>query len=72
MMVTSLLLRAWVKQMKRYDVMPRILADDLQLMCKGRGHLRKFVVGFNKTFQHLQDKKAIQQVQEKICQAILC
>ena len=55
MVVTSLLLRAWVKQMQRHGVTPRILADDLQLMCHGKDHLERFTLGFNKTFQHLED-----------------
>ena len=58
MVTISLLLRAWVKQMRRHGVMPRILADDLQLMCKDRGHLKKLIDGFNKTFQHLEDMGA--------------
>ena len=33
MMVASLLLRAWVVQMKLCAVKPRILVDDLQLLC---------------------------------------
>ena len=58
MVITSLLLRAWVKQMQKHDVTPRILADDLQLMCKGKDHLEKFARGFDKTFQHLEDMGA--------------
>ena len=58
MMITSLLLRTWVKQMQRHGVTPRILANDLQLLCKGKGHLERFTLGFNKTFQHLEDMGA--------------
>ena len=35
MMITSLLPRAWVVQMKVMEVKSRILADDLQLLCTG-------------------------------------
>ena len=39
MVITSLLLRAWVVQMKEMEVKPRILVDDLQLRCTGGNHL---------------------------------
>ncbi len=55
MMITSLLLRAWVVQMREMKVKARILADDLQLLCKGRQHLRRFEEGFDATHKHLQD-----------------
>ena len=58
MMITSLLLRPWVMQMKTIKVIPRILADDLQLMTTGRRHLGRFVRGFNTTHQHLEDMGA--------------
>ena len=55
MMATSLLLRAWVVQMKLYAVKPRILADDLQLLCTGDNHLENFEYGFTKTHKHIED-----------------
>ena len=58
MMITSLLLRAWVMQMRDLDVLPRILADDLQLMATsedGRNHLELFKCGFDATHLHLED-----------------
>ena len=58
MMVTSLLLRAWVMQMRGMGVKPRILADDLQLMATGEHHLRLFRDAFDKTHQHLEDMGA--------------
>ena len=59
MMVTSLLLRPWVMQMEKvYNAKPRILADDLQLMCKGSGHLDAFVKAFDATHKHLEDMGA--------------
>ena len=58
MMVTSLLLRPWVMQMKSLKVKPRILADDLQLMCTGEGHLDTFTTAFDATHQHLEDMGA--------------
>lgn len=35
MMIISLILRAWVVQMEMCAVTPRILAEDLQLLCTG-------------------------------------
>ena len=58
MMITSLLLRAWVMQMRMCSVKPRILADDLQLLCTGENHLKHFEFGFNKTHEHLTDMGA--------------
>ena len=55
MMITSLLLRAWVIQMKGMEVKPRILADDLQLICTGGDHLGNFKKGFDATHKHLED-----------------
>ena len=59
MMVTSLLLRAWVEQMRAIEVKPRILADDLQLMAMGEGHLERFKMGFDLTHIHLEDLGAL-------------
>ena len=55
MMITSLLLRAWVVQMQAMKVKPRILADDLQLMATGSNHLSKFKEAFDATHKHLED-----------------
>ena len=55
MMVTSLLLRPWIMQMCSLKVKPRILADDLQLMCIGTGHSEAFEFAFDATHQHLED-----------------
>ena len=58
MMITSLLLRAWVVQMGEVYVIQRILADDLQLMCTGEGckdQLRNFRDGFDATHKYLED-----------------
>ena len=49
MMLTSLLMRAWIVQMHTIAVQPRLLADDLQLLCTGPNHLQLFEYGFNKT-----------------------
>ena len=45
-------------QMRRCAVIPRLLADDLQLLCKGENHLTHFEYGFNKTHEHLTDMGA--------------
>ena len=55
MMVTSLLLRAWVVQMRRCAVKPRILADDLQILSQGENHLKNFEYAFTKTHKHIED-----------------
>ena len=58
MMITSLLLRAWVIQMRGMDVLPRILADDLQLMATGedeKDHLQLFRDAFDATHLHPED-----------------
>ena len=55
MLITSLLLRPWVLQMKDLGVKPRFLADDLQLMCTGKNHLQGFAKAFHATHRHLED-----------------
>ena len=55
MMLTSLLMRAWIMQMRSMSVQPRVLADDLQLLCIGPKHLEHFEFGFNKSQEHLED-----------------
>ena len=55
MMTTSLLMRAWVVQMKNIAVQPRILADNLQLLCTGPNRLKLFGNGFAVTHEHLED-----------------
>ena len=55
MMITSLLLRAWVVQMRICAVEPRILADDLQLLGIGENHLKNFEYAFTKTHKHIED-----------------
>ena len=54
MMITSLLLRAWVVQMEGCDAKPRILADDLQLLCTGDKRLANFEYSFDETHKHLE------------------
>ena len=55
MMVTSLLLRTWVMQMRGCAVKPKILADDLQILSQGFNHLDHFEYAFNKTHKHIED-----------------
>ena len=52
-MVTSLLLRAWVVQMQRSAVKPMLCADDLHLLCAGSKRWEHFEYGFNTTHKHL-------------------
>ena len=44
--------------MKACAVMPRVLADDLQLISTGTKHLENFEYAFNKTHAHLADMGA--------------
>ena len=55
MMVTAILLRPWIAQMKEMRVHPRILADDLQAMAIGEDHLGDYVDAMDATHRHLQD-----------------
>ena len=55
MVITSLLLRAWILQMKRMAVKPRVLADDLQILASGPRHLELFEEAFDTTREHLED-----------------
>ena len=55
MVITSLLLRAWIVQMKSIAVKPRILADDLQIIASGTRHLELFELAFDTTHEHLED-----------------
>ena len=58
MMVTAILTRAWIMQMKSYAVYPRVLADDLQVISVGERHLEHFEYAFTKTHKHLADMGA--------------
>ena len=55
MMITSLLLRTWVVQMKAMKVEPNILADDLQIISIGTRHAEHFQHAFDKTHERLED-----------------
>lgn len=55
MMVTALLLRPWLAQMKLLAVEPRLLADDLQIICTGARHAEHFQHAFDKTHEQLED-----------------
>ena len=58
MMVVALLLRAWIIQMNRVGVEPRVLADDLLLMATGDRSLPLFEYAYNLTHKHLDDMGA--------------
>ena len=58
MMVVALLLRAWIIQMQRAAVEPRVLADDLLIMATGDNSLELFEYAYNATHKHLEDMGA--------------
>ena len=58
MMVVALILRPWIMQMREAAVVPRILADDLQIIATGPNHLENFEHAFDKTHEHLHDMGA--------------
>ena len=64
MMVVALLTRAWIMQMRRAAVEPRVLADDL-LMATGDHSLKLFEYAYNATHKHLEDMGA--KVAPKTC-----
>ena len=53
MMVTALLMRPWIMEMRTLGMKMRILADDLQIIRVGPRHLRNFVDAFDQTHEHL-------------------
>ena len=66
MMVTSLLLRPWIEQMKSVAAEPRILADDLQIITIGPRHLENYVHATDLTHAHLHDMGARLAAQKSI------
>ena len=54
MMVTALIMRPWIMQMKASAMHTRILADDLQLVSVGPKQLENFVAAFNQPYEHLE------------------
>ena len=53
MMVAALIMRAWLVMMKTMSVMPRVLADDVLLMTRGRNMLALFARALNATHAYL-------------------
>ena len=53
MMVVALLMRPWLVMMKMMHIMPRVLADDVLLMAKGRDMLAQFARALNATHDYL-------------------
>ena len=53
-----MLTRAWIIQMQRAAVEPRVLADDLLLMATGANSLKLFEYAYNATHKHLEDMGA--------------
>ena len=58
MMVVALILRPWIMQMREAAVVPRILADDLQIIATAPKHLEHFEYAFDLTHEHLDDMGA--------------
>ena len=58
MMVTTMMMRPWLVQMRQAAVVPRILADDLQILARGPNHLSHFEYAFDATHKHLYDMGA--------------
>ena len=58
MMITALLLRGWVVQMKELGIHPRVLADDIQIVAVGEDHLEKLVRAMDDTHVYLQSMGA--------------
>ena len=49
MMVTALLMRPWIMEMKAMPMRTRIVADDLQLLSVWPRRLEQFALAFNRT-----------------------
>ena len=58
MFAVALMLRPWIMQMREMGVVPRVLADDLQIMAEGDQHNNKFMEAYGKTQLHMQDMGA--------------
>ena len=58
MMLTALLMRPWMEQMKEAAATPRILADDLQIITAGPRHLENLRYAFDLTHEHMEDMGA--------------
>ena len=55
MIFVALLLRAWLVQMRSFQVTARALADDLLVFATGSQALSKFAAAFQTTLQHMLD-----------------
>ena len=53
MMVTALLMRPWIMEMRPLAMHTRILADDLHILSVGPKHLEKIQTAFNRTHANL-------------------
>ena len=58
MMFTALIMRPWVMLAKGRGCIPRILADDIMLIAKGKGAIRKFATTLQLSHQYLLDMGA--------------
>ena len=54
MMVVALLMRGWLGLMLQMGVYPRVLADDVLLIAKGRAMIRAFAAALEATHEYLQ------------------
>ena len=53
MMYVALLLRPWTYLVKHLGAIPRILADDILIITKAKGHLQTFTAALNATHLYL-------------------
>ncbi len=58
MLFTALIMRPWVLMAKARGCLPRILADDIMLIAKGKGAIRRFASVLNLSHQYLLDMGA--------------
>ena len=59
MMLVALLMRPWMLQMTAVAVVPRILADDLQIFSSGTRRLENLAYAFDLTHKHMEDMGAM-------------
>ena len=58
MMIVALLLRGWILEMREMGLLPRVLADDLQIVATGEDHLAACEKGFDATHKHFEEMGA--------------
>ena len=58
MMIVAMLMRPWLKMLQKDKVQAMILADDIMVVAKGGGMVRKFAQALDKTHMYLRDMGA--------------